>query len=49
MAAALHVGHSTTIGATRGIYVATGGGTIEDIVSSGGTVTINSPIMGRET
>jgi fibronectin-binding autotransporter adhesin len=42
----LHVGHSTTIGATRGIYVASGGGTIEDVVSSGGTVTINSPISG---
>jgi fibronectin-binding autotransporter adhesin len=42
----MHVGHSTTIGATRGIYVASGGGTIEDVVSSGGTVTINSPISG---
>jgi fibronectin-binding autotransporter adhesin len=42
----LHVGHSTTIGATRGIYVASGGGTIEDVVSSGGTVTIDSPISG---
>ncbi len=42
----LHVGHSTTISATRGIYVASGGGTIEDVVSSGGTVTINSPISG---
>ncbi|MGZ4973317.1 MAG: hypothetical protein ACXWDN_11200, partial [Limisphaerales bacterium] len=41
----LHVGHSTTIGATRGIYVASGGGTIED-VTSGGTVTIASPISG---
>jgi autotransporter-associated beta strand protein len=42
---ALHAGHSTTIGATRGIYIAAGGGTIED-VTSGGTVTINSPIIG---
>jgi len=42
----LHVGHSTTIAATRGIYVTTAGGTIEDVVSSGGTVTINSPISG---
>ncbi len=42
----LHVGHTTTIGSTRGIYVAAGGGTIEDVVSSGGTVTINSPITG---
>ncbi len=42
----MHVGHSTTIAATRGIYVASGGGTIEDVVSSGGTVTINSPISG---
>ncbi len=41
----LHVGHSTTIGATRGIYVASGGGTIED-VTSGGTVTVASPISG---
>ncbi|HEY1787268.1 MAG TPA: autotransporter-associated beta strand repeat-containing protein, partial [Verrucomicrobiae bacterium] len=42
----MHVGHSTTIGATRGIFVNTNGGTIEDVVSSGGTVTINSPISG---
>ena len=42
----MHVGHSTTIAATRGIYIAPGGGTIEDVVSSGGTVTINSPISG---
>jgi autotransporter-associated beta strand protein len=41
----LHVGHTTTIGATRGIYVGSGGGTIED-VTSGGTVTIASPIIG---
>ncbi|HUA66113.1 MAG TPA: hypothetical protein VME24_09710 [Alphaproteobacteria bacterium] len=42
----MHVGHSTTIAAARGIYVASGGGTIEDVVSSGGTVTIDSPISG---
>jgi fibronectin-binding autotransporter adhesin len=42
----MHVGHSTTIAATRGIFVASGGGTIEDVVSSGGTVTINPPISG---
>jgi autotransporter-associated beta strand protein len=42
----LHVGHSTTIAATRGILVTTNGGTIEDVVSSGGTVTINSPVSG---
>lgn len=41
----LHVGHSTTIGATRGIYIGSGGGTIQD-VTSGGTVTIASPISG---
>jgi fibronectin-binding autotransporter adhesin len=41
----LHVGHSTTIGATRGIYIGSSGGTIED-VTSGGTVTIASPISG---
>lgn len=42
----MHAGHSTTIGATRGIYVESGGGTIEDVVSTGGTVTVNSPISG---
>ena len=42
----MHVGHSTTITNTRGIYIASGGATIEDVVSSGGTVTINPPIMG---
>jgi fibronectin-binding autotransporter adhesin len=41
----LHVGHTTTIGATRGIYIGSGGGTIED-VTSGGTVTVASPISG---
>lgn len=41
----LHVGHTTTIVANRGIFVASGGGTIED-VTSGGTVTVNSPITG---
>ncbi|EEF57711.1 beta strand repeat-containing protein [Pedosphaera parvula] len=41
----LHVGHTTTIGAMRGIYVGSGGGTIED-VTSGGTVTVASPIIG---
>ena len=41
----LHAGHTTTIGATRGIFVMSGGGTIED-VTSGGTVTVNSPISG---
>ena len=35
----LHIGHSTTIGATRGIYITSGGGTIEDVTSSG-TATI---------
>lgn len=41
----LHAGHSTTLAATRGIFVASGGGTIEDVTSSG-TVTIAGPISG---
>jgi autotransporter-associated beta strand protein len=41
----LHVGHTTTLPAQRGIYVANGTATIED-VTSGGTVTINGPISG---
>jgi len=42
---ALHVGHTTTLPAQRGIYVANGTAIIED-VTSGGTVTINGPISG---
>jgi fibronectin-binding autotransporter adhesin len=41
----LHVGHSTTLNANRGIYVANGTAVIEDTTSSG-TVTINGPISG---
>ncbi|HTB85232.1 MAG TPA: hypothetical protein VK742_16420 [Candidatus Sulfotelmatobacter sp.] len=41
----VHVGHSTTIAANRGIYVTSAGTTIED-VTGGGTVTINGPISG---
>ncbi len=41
----LHVGHTTTLPAQRGIYVANGTATIEDVTSSG-TVTINGPISG---
>lgn len=42
----LHAGHTTTIGANRGIYLGSGGGSIEDVVSSGGTVTVNGPVSG---
>ncbi|HEX3628707.1 MAG TPA: autotransporter-associated beta strand repeat-containing protein [Verrucomicrobiae bacterium] len=41
----MHAGHTTTIGATRGIFVTTQNGTIEDVTSSA-TLTINSPISG---
>ena len=42
---ALHVGHSTTISANRGITLRSGGGTIQDVTSSA-TITISSPITG---
>ena len=42
---ALHVGHSTTISANRGVYLASGTPQIED-VTGGGTVTIASTISG---
>jgi fibronectin-binding autotransporter adhesin len=41
----MHVGHSTTVVATRGIFVTTQNGTIEDVTSSA-TLIINSPISG---
>lgn len=41
----LHVGHSTTLAGTRGIFVTTRNGTIQDVTGSA-TLTIASPITG---